>query len=99
MSVDYDGCSVCSEGIYEEYITSCECCGKNICIDCIVNAEEDQYDGGYIHPFNNDDGYLKKEYCPYCSGEIITDEMLLGYLLNKYDLDKEEVLKEYKEGQ
>jgi len=44
-----------------------------------------------------DDTGIDPKYCPFCNGKMIHDDDLLYYLLNKYNLSKEEVEKEYLE--
>lgn len=50
MSVDYYGCEHCGDGVYEEYIGSCSRCGKRICTNCLVNANE--IDSRYAFHYN-----------------------------------------------
>ena len=79
MGVDYDGCSNCGEGVYEEFIASTECCGESVCSHCVINSENVERDGSYIYAFTNEDGYIKKEFCPHCS------EKDLNKLLSSYN--------------
>ena len=40
--------------------------------------------------------YYNLTSCPHCKNEIIDDERVLEYLLNKYELTKEKVIEEIK---
>ncbi|QSF43385.1 hypothetical protein [Paenibacillus tianjinensis] len=42
-----------------------------------------------------DDTGIAPKYCPFCSGEEVNNDDLLVFLLNKYDLEKDDVEKEY----
>lgn len=95
MSVDYYSCECCGDALYEDYISECEDCGKNLCVECLVDTSEIKKKGNYTYPFHNDKGYIKKEYCPYCSGGIIDESELLSYVLTKYNIDIEEIKAEF----
>lgn len=82
MSVDHYDCACCNEnGVYEEYIACCEECGQMICSHCIVNELEID-DRPYIYNYHNEDGSLKKEHCPFCSGDKVSDNQRLNFLLS-----------------
>ena len=99
MSVDYYSCQVCGDARYEEAIISCENCGASICNHCVVYDPELGDDCDYYFPdyVRNEDGELKKEYCPYCSGKVVDDNDLLNFIAKKYNIDLSEAKKEYLE--
>ena len=69
MSVDHYDCSCCSRtGVYEEYIGWCNKCSAKICDECLINVDYENGDKVY-----NDDGYIREECCPFCSGDKISD--------------------------
>lgn len=43
-----------------------------------------------------DDTGIDSKYCPFCSGDEVHDEDLLKYLIKKYDIEKDDLIKEYK---
>lgn len=72
--------------------------GHYFCNNCHSHSDPNNH---YIHvnPENDDDfmsRILKKEYCPYCQFEQITDTDLKNFLLRKYDTSTEKLLKEIK---
>lgn len=82
MSVDHYDCSCCNRtGVYEEYISCCEECGQIICSECIVNELETD-DRPYIYAYHNEDSCIKKEHCPFCSGDKVSDGQRLEFLMN-----------------
>lgn len=95
MGVDYYPCECCGDALYEEYVAGCEDCDKSLCVDCLVDIDESKKDDNYTYPFTNDDGYIKKEFCPYCSGNVIDEHELLIFVLEKYNINKEEVEAEF----
>ena len=57
---------------------------------------QEDIDNGYFkigEPIT--DTGIDPKYCPFCNGEMIHNDDLLDYLLNKYNLTKDEVKKEY----
>lgn len=94
MSVDYYDCSCCgSNGVYEEYITHCCECGELVCSDCVINTPND-FNYPFIGKLISSDGGLDPKYCPFCSGDKISHKQIVRYLLDKYNLSEEEVIKE-----
>lgn len=94
MSVDYYDCSCCrNNGIYEEYISYCDSCGEFICSDCVINAPDD-VNFPFIGQLVSSHGGLDPKYCPFCSGDMVSHKQIVRYLLNKYNLSEEEVIKE-----
>lgn len=78
MSVDHYDCDVCdANGIYEGYIATCEKCGNAICNKCISDKIIDDY----IYSAYNEDGELKEEYCPFCSGDKVSDKQRIDWLI------------------
>lgn len=94
MSVDYYACSCCGEAIYEEAIVSCKKCGKSICDECVV---ENEFEAEFYFPDEilNEQGELKSEYCPFCSGKEVAVDDLLEYALKKLDQDYNDLKNEY----
>lgn len=89
MSVDYYSCDCCDEARYEEFVAECENCGRIICDDCVVG------EGDFFDDMQGENG-LKKEHCPFCSGEQVHDDDLLYFALNKLGMTKEKLKKEYR---
>ena len=58
-------------------------------------TEEDIKNGWFKIGEAISDTGIDPKYCPFCNGEIIHNDDLLDYLLNKYNLTKDEVKKEY----
>lgn len=96
MSVDYYSCRCCGESRYEEAVAICEECGRWICCDCLVNADEYEAEFYFPEEVMNEDWEIKKEFCPLCTKTKIADSDLLKYIINKYNLDRSELEKEYK---
>ena len=100
----YDDCG----GMYN----NCEDCGRMICFECQVQlgmrSKPVYFDKGAkaIGDYwkNSDwtdrNGGLRKSNkltsCPHCKNEIIDNEKMLDYLLDKYELTKEQLTKEIK---
>jgi len=61
-----------------------------------VESKEDSEHGYEIGAILDDTGIAPK-YCPFCNGSKVSDDDLLVYLMGKYDVDKEELKKEYLE--
>lgn len=97
MSVDYYSCRCCGDARYEEAIISCEKCGASICDECIVLYPEDNNDCDYYFPdhVRNDKGELKSKHCPFCAGKEIDDYNLLKFIYKKYNIDEDEIKKEF----
>lgn len=94
MSVECYDCSCCgNNGIYEEYISYCDNCGEFICSDCVINAPDD-VNFPFIGQLVSSQGGLDPKYCPFCSGDMVSHKQIVRYLLNKYNLSEEEVIKE-----
>lgn len=94
MSVECYDCSCCgNNGIYEEYISYCDNCGEFICSDCVINAPDD-VNFPFIGQLVSSQGGLDPKYCPFCSGDMVSHKQIVRYLLNKYNLSEEEVVKE-----
>lgn len=94
MSVDYYDCSCCgNNGIYEEYISYCDNCGEFICSDCVINTPND-FNYPFIGKLISSDGGLDPKYCPFCSGDMVSHKQIVRYLLDKYNLSEEDVIKE-----
>lgn len=94
MSVECYDCSCCgNNGIYEEYISYCDNCGEFICSDCVINAPDD-VNFPFIGQLVSSQGGLDPKYCPFCSGDKISQKQIVRYLLDKYNLLEEDVIKE-----
>jgi len=89
MSVDFYACDSCGDAIYEENIVSCESCGRNICDGCTVG------EGDFFDDMRNEDGYLKEEHCPFCTGNEIHIDDLMDFALDRLDMTKEQLEIEY----
>lgn len=94
MSVDYYDCSCCgNNGVYEEYISYCDNCGELVCSDCVINTPDD-FNFPFIGQLVSSQGGLDPKYCPFCSGDKISQKQIVRYLLDKYNLLEEDVIKE-----
>lgn len=71
MGVDYYACHCCMEARYEEFIASCESCGKSLCVDCLENTADVTRDSDFTYPFHNEDGEILAQYCPDCTAEPV----------------------------
>lgn len=64
MGVEYSGCDVCHDSVYEEYAGSCTNCGNRICTSCVI--DDDNIDSRYAHHygyrFDSQQPELMKEY-------------------------------------
>jgi hypothetical protein len=99
MSVDYYSCDCCGEALYEEFVGWCEECERKLCMDCLENTEEldwNERSPYIIKEVQNGKGYIKKEHCPYCSGVTVDDCDLLEFVLKKFNLSREEAIKLFK---
>lgn len=90
MGVDFFPCDRCGETICDcgSWITcNGEDCGRRWCsVEC---ACED----GYI--FDSEEDENDAETCNFCRNEEAEDSTLLHYLLTRYNLTREQVLKEW----
>lgn len=92
MSVTYEKCEVCGECRYDEFVHHCEECGEYICNWCL----EEENPGIKISDMILESGELDSKYCPICRGEdIISDSDLLEFLLEKLNITRDDVEKEY----
>ena len=63
MSVDYYSCSHCNKSVYEEYIGSCNKCGKELCTDCLINDDvKSKYAYRYGYVFDSSNPELMERY-------------------------------------
>ena len=96
------GHNICTECVVNDDIDSEYASRYRIKFD---GSDEQKEEYG-ITQENIDNGYFKigepiqdtvidPKYCPFCNGEMIHNDDLLDYLLNKYNLTKDEVKKEY----
>jgi hypothetical protein len=106
MSVDWFDCDVCRESICdcEDYV-SCDC-GRNWCSDeC---AEVDDYKEQHCKlGYDTDDNECEESCydcdnnvgrsCKYCREEDYEDEILLNYGLQLLGMNRENLIKRYKE--
>ncbi len=100
----FDDCS----GMYNY----CEECGKRLCFWCQVElnmrTEPEHFQDGAetLGEYWSESGWtdskniFHKSYtltiCPYCCGEVIDDETIMEYLLNKVNMQKSEVVDQIK---
>jgi hypothetical protein len=54
-------------------------------------------EGDYEEDDTIDATSIAPRYCPYCNGTEISDDDLLNYLLNKFNLEKDKLITEYLE--
>jgi hypothetical protein len=93
MSIHYHYvCESCGEDHQEASVAKCEWCGRIICGDCIHIITNYP-----ISHFKSEDGHIKKEYCPFCRGDIVEDDELVEFLLNKLGLNRGDAVKMYRE--
>jgi hypothetical protein len=90
MSVKNYDCEACGEnGVYDEYILACNNCWNRICYRCsTVKSKDAPFMGEDI---SDEDGCLESRYCPFCSGEKVTDGQRVSYLLELSGKTVEEV--------
>jgi hypothetical protein len=98
MSVDYYKCEVCKLSRFEDRVRSCESCDEDVCIGCLIDVPDDipfeHYSGFNDEGFeqlSNEDGYLRRKHCPFCSGNEVSDGSILSWLLEKTGLTEDEV--------
>jgi hypothetical protein len=96
MSVDYYACSCCGEALYDEFVGSCEKCGRSICSSCLANYDTLDVDAYIPSDVQNDDGEILAHHCPFCSGEIVDDGELVAFLLKKIGMSREDAIEEFK---
>lgn len=92
MGVDFFPCDFCGESICDcgSYITCNDKCYRRWCDkECAKND-------GYIRDLEDDDE--NNVSCGYCRNELFTDWKILDYVLEKFNLDKEEIVKEMRDG-
>ena len=100
-------CKVCLKAFNNQYNTmSCETCNIDICRTCNLgqsnyNRDAPTYNRDNKHEWlkviRNREGKLKQKYCPYCQLEIVEDHKLLKFLMDKHNVVKEDLIKEFKE--
>ena len=90
MGIDYCVCKKC-DGAFPDVIDYGYCvkCDESYCGYC---TDEIQKSGG----FEIDEEANEIIGCPYCKGEIVSDEQLLNWLLLEYQVTKEELIERYK---
>ncbi len=70
-----------------------------ICVVCHKSTNSccgNDYGCGKCHNEVCDDCYDEKNKCPVCTKQIVTDEKLLEYIIQKYKINKEEEIQHYK---
>ena len=102
MGVEYHQCDACQESFYEECVTNCEGCGERICVSCVINLPERIRLGrGSIFDKTTDilsgeDGLLE-EHCPFCSGDAVSADQIMNWLLRRVNMTEDEVAKQIRE--
>ena len=102
MGVEYHQCEACQESFYEECVTICEGCGEPICVSCVINLPERIRLGrGSIFDKTTDilsgeDGLLE-EHCPFCSGDAVSADQIMNWLLRRVNMTEDEVAKQIRE--
>ena len=102
MGVEYHQCEACQESFYEECVTNCEGCGERICVSCVINLPERIRLGrGSIFDKTTDilsgeDGLLE-EHCPFCSGDAVSADQIMNWLLRRVNMTEDEVAKQIRE--
>lgn len=85
MPVESYDCEKCGQnGIYDEHIASCGRCGNLVCSDCLTERPTDH---PFIYQMTDDNEELESNYCPFCSGESISDSQRIEFLLEKFEVD------------
>ena len=99
MGVEYTACNACEQSFYNQCVTSCECCWESVCVSCVINLPNE------IHLRRGDifdsqtkvlrgaDGLLA-EHCPFCSGDLVSIEQKLDWLLQRVNMTDDAVTKE-----
>jgi len=85
MSVESYDCDKCGEnGVYSEHIASCERCGNKVRSNCTTVRPDDH---PFIHQLVDDGEQLESKYCPFCSGDSVSDSQRVEFLLEKFEVD------------
>lgn len=87
MSDDHYDCAAChATGIYYQQIATCNNCWQYICYDCtLVKSEDSHYIGEDIR---DEEENLDSKYCPFCSGEKISNRQKVEFLLHILKMDE-----------
>lgn len=67
-------CEDCSEVYWSNEISFCEKCNNSICINCLINTDEENT----AEKIMNDK--INKKHCPFCSGTAVSDKQMLDHL-------------------
>ena len=92
MGVDFYPCGVCGEifGDCGEYYT-CLSCEHYLCAICGRKADEEY--GSVENDMYGDDPAK----CEACAGDIVLDAAIVKFLLEKYNLQHENIVEEIRE--
>lgn len=95
MGVDFFSCDYCGESICDcgDYVKCNDDCYRRWCdLKC---AKADGYRSDNCEEEDTDECEYQGESCSYCRREEAEDSDLFNFLLKKYNLKREVVLKEY----
>lgn len=103
MSVDFFDCIVCGRSVCEcGPFVCCEICEYKFCTDCYPDSVDeadfttrDQSNGSLEV---NESGLerARKQACPLCSLKVITDDMLVYFLLGKCKMTRKQAEKAFR---
>ena len=103
MSVDFSPCNLCGTTFCEcGPHSSCDTCGQKLCGPCsdklkLFGPCSDKLKvGGNMKDKPADDEKEDYQQCPFCSGQIVSDEDLLEYLIMKSNKTRAELESEFR---
>lgn len=84
--------SYCHHGVYNTPCAICKYSVNTCCTDKDApDTECDVCRSSFCY-----DCFCDCDECPVCTGNIVTDDQILKYILENYDLDKTEIIKNIK---
>lgn len=98
MGVDFYECDVCEQSFADcNKYASCGDCGGNLCEFCAKRYGVMFAMANLNDLTDEEKGEVGECECPFCSGKILTDNILLNFALSLLKLTKEELGEKYLE--
>lgn len=97
MGIDYYSCDECGEAFPDVCgYAVCTDCGNRLCSKC-MNEYGVSGEMSSAESLEEVEEEFKDEYdlCPFCSDDIITDDVLLAFAIEMLDTTKEKLIEEY----